>query len=123
MPFQRSKGLTFISILLILALISFFTLLLLKIAPIYINHGRVASVLAALETDPNLLTMSKTEISTSINKRFNINYVEDVSEDNIQIIAQPGYVNVVIDYQPVKPLFANLSVLVDFHDEIEVGSR
>lgn len=123
MPLQRSQGLTFISILLILALISFFTLLVLKIAPIYINHGRVASVLASLETDPNLLNMSKTEISTTINKRFNINYVEGVSDEDIQIVAQPGYVNVLIDYQPVKPLFANLSVLVDFHDEIEVGSR
>ncbi len=120
---DKQRGLTFISIAFILGLIAFFTLLVLKIAPIYINNSRVVNAVAAIKNTTDITTKTKQEIMTSLEKRFDMNYVEHVKPEDIKIIAQPGYVSLNIDYERVEKIFGNLSVLVEFHEGFEVGNR
>lgn len=120
---KKQNGLTFLSIAFILALIAFFTLLILKIAPLYINHSRVVNALKAVEGTTGIVTKTKAEIKSSLDKRFDMNYVEHVTDENVRIVAQPGYVRVDIDYERVEPIMGNLSVLVEFHEGFEAGNR
>ncbi|MDT4330909.1 DUF4845 domain-containing protein [Methylomonas sp. MED-D] len=120
---KHQRGLTFISIVFILGLIAFFTLLVLKIAPIYINHSRVMNALKAVEATTDIASKSKAEIKSSLEKRFDLNYVEYVKPEDVKIVAQPGYVSVEIDYERVEPIFGNLSVLVEFHEGFEAGNK
>ncbi|MDP3878046.1 MAG: DUF4845 domain-containing protein [Methylobacter sp.] len=120
---NRQQGLTLISILLILGLIGFFVLLTLKVVPIYLDHGKVQSALAALEETPNLASKGEFEIRDSLNKRFSINYVYDVTQDDIKITKRGNYVKVEIEYETVVKLAGNLSLLAEFHDVIEVGQE
>ncbi|MGY6277285.1 DUF4845 domain-containing protein [Methylomonas sp. MgM2] len=120
---NKQRGLTFISLVFILGLIAFFTLLVLKIAPIYFNNSKVKNALAAVEQSTNITSKTRQEILTSIDKRFNMNYVEYVTHDDIKIVAQPGYVKVNVDYERVEPIMGNLSVLVEFHEGFEVGDK
>jgi len=120
---KRQHGLTFLSIGLILGLIAFFTLLVLKIAPIYMNHSKVVNALAALEDTTDITTKSKQELMGSLEKRFNMNYVDYVSPRDVVIVAQPGYVKVDLEYERVEKIFGNLSVLVEFHEGFEVGNQ
>ncbi len=120
---RKQQGLTFLSIAFILALIGFFTLLILKIAPIYINHSRVVNAIKAVENTTDIVTKSKAEIKTSLEKRFDMNYVEHVTPEDVTIVAQPGYVRVEVDYERVERIFGNLSVLVEFHEGFEAGNK
>jgi len=120
---NKQRGLTFISLVFILGMIAFFTLLVLKIAPIYFNNSKVTNALAAVEESVDITSKSRREIYDSLQKRFNMNYVEYVTDDDIKIIAQPGYVKVNIDYERVEPIMGNLSVLVEFHEGFEVGGK
>jgi len=120
---NKQRGLTFISLVFILGLIAFFTLLVLKIAPIYFNNSKVKNALAAVEQSVDITTKTRQEILSSLDKRFNMNYVEYVTQDDIKIIAQPGYVKVDIEYERVEPIMGNLSVLVEFHEGFEVGNQ
>lgn len=120
---KNQRGLTFISLVLILGLIAFFTLLILKIGPIYLNHSKVVNALAALEEMPDVENKSRREIEDTLYKRFNINYVDYVTMDDIKISSRPNYLKVVVDYERVEPIFGNLSALAEFHEEIEVGSE
>ncbi len=120
---NKQQGLTFISIVFILGLIAFFTLLVLKIAPIYINNSKVVNALAAVKNTTDLTTKTKQEIKSSLEKRFDMNYVDHVAPEDIKIVAQPGYVSVNVDYERVEKIFGNLSVLVEFHEGFEVGNR
>ncbi|ANE54942.1 MULTISPECIES: DUF4845 domain-containing protein [Methylomonas] len=120
---RKQQGLTFLSIAFILALIGFFTLLILKIAPIYINHSRVVNAVKAVENTTDIVTKSKSEIKTSLEKRFDMNYVEHVKPEDVTIVAQPGYVRVEVDYERVERIFGNLSVLVEFHEGFEAGNK
>ncbi|MFU8788558.1 MAG: DUF4845 domain-containing protein [Methylobacter sp.] len=118
---KRQQGLTLIAILLILGLIGFFVLLTLKVVPIYLDHGKVKSALEALKETPDLASKGEFEIRDSLNKRFSINYVYDVTQDNIKIVKRGNYVKVEIEYETVVKLVGNLSLLAEFHEVIEVG--
>jgi hypothetical protein len=120
---KRQQGLTLISIALILGLIGFFTLLVLKIVPIYIDHGKVVSALTALKASPDIETKSEYEVRDSLNKRFTMNYVYDVTKDDIKVIKHDNYLKVQIEYETVVKIAGNLSVLAEFNDFIEVGQE
>lgn len=120
---KRQQGLTLISIVFILGLIGFFTLLVLKIVPIYIDHGKVVSALAALKQMPDIETKSEYEVRDSLNKRFTMNYVYDVTKDNIKVTKHGNYLKVQIEYETVVKMVGNLSVLAEFNDVMEVGQE
>lgn len=119
----KQRGLTLISLIFVLGIIGFFVLLILKIGPIYLNHSKVVNAMAALEQTDNITSMTQREILANLDKRFNMNYVEFVTHDDISIAAQPGYVRVNIDYDRIEPIIGNLSVLVEFHEGFESGSK
>ena len=121
-PFKQ-RGLTFISLVLLLGLIAFFTMLVLKIAPIYFNHSKVLNALEAVENSTDIASQSRAEIISSLQKRFDMNYVDYVTMDDVHVQAQPGYVKVNIDYDRVEHMVGNLSVLVEFHEGFEVGGQ
>ena len=119
----KQRGLTFISLVFVLGIIAFFTLLVLKIAPIYFNHSKVINALEAVENSTDIISQPRSQILSSLHKRFDMNYVEYVTDDDITIVAQPGYVKVDIDYERVEPIMGNLSVLVEFHNGFELGGQ
>jgi hypothetical protein len=120
---KHQQGLTFISLVFILGLIAFFVLLVLKIGPIYLDHSKVISTLAEIEKIPGIEEQSETEIRNSLGKRFDINYVNDVTQDDITITRHGNYLKVAIEYEVVREIAGNLSVLVEFNDVIEVGKQ
>ena len=120
---KRQQGLTFISLVFILGLIAFFVLLGLTIGPIYLDHNKVVGALSELEKTTDIEKKSEAEIRDSLNKRFNINYVNDVNQDDITVTKQGGHLKVVIEYEVVRKIAGNLSVLVEFNDKIEVGQE
>ena len=119
----NQQGLTFISLVFILGLIGFFVLLGLKIGPIYLNHSKVVSALADIKKTPDIEVQSESEIRNSLSKRFDINYIDDVTQDDITITRHGNYLKVVIEYEVARKIVGNLSVLVEFNDNIEVGNQ
>jgi Tfp pilus assembly major pilin PilA len=120
---KNQQGLTLISILFILGLIAFFTLLTLKIVPIYMDHAKVVNALKAIEQSPNIETQSENEVRNSLNKRFSMNYVYDVTQDDIKVVKHGNYLKVTIEYETVQKIAGNLSVLAEFNDSFEVGQE
>lgn len=120
---KHQQGLTFISLVFILGLIALFVLLGLKIGPIYLNHSKVVSTLSELKRTPDIEYQSESEIRNSLSKRFNINYVNDVTQENITITRHENYLKIVIEYEVVKNIAGNLSVLITFNDVMEVNKQ
>jgi len=118
---KNQRGLTLITIVFLLAVAGFFVMLGLKIGPIYLNHSKVVNALAAVEEMPEIRTMSKRDIETSLNKRFDMNYVTKVNGDDITIVKQDHYTKVEIEYERVEQIMGNLSVLVEFYEVFELG--
>ena len=120
---KRQQGFTFISLIFILVLIVFFVLLGLKIGPIYLDHSKVVSTLSELKRTPGIEEQSESEIRKSLSKHFDMNYVNDVTQENITISRHENYLKVVIEYEVVKNIVGNLSVLVAFNDVMEINKQ
>ncbi|HEB78423.1 MAG TPA: DUF4845 domain-containing protein [Methylothermaceae bacterium] len=117
----RQSGMTLIGMVLVAFLIGFFTLLILKIGPIYLEHYKVITSLKSLEQMPELARKSRREVRSLLEKRLDINMVENVTRDDIQVLKEDGVVTVAVTYEVEKPLFGNLSVVAYFDDQIEVA--
>jgi hypothetical protein len=120
--FRQEQGITLISLAFILLMIAFFTLLVLKIAPIYMNHSKVLNALAAVEETTDITSKSKREIMVTLNKRFNLNYVDHINNDNVKITKGENYLKVAITYEVIESIMGNLSVLIEFDDFFEVDN-
>jgi uncharacterized protein YxeA len=120
----KSEGLTLITIVILLSVIAFFTLLVLKIGPIYYDNSLVKSSIAGLKAESSLMSMSKREITSSLEKRFDVSYVKDVTANDVLVTKRgKGYLKVVLEYEVVENIAGNLDVLVTFNEGFEVGDR
>jgi len=118
---KRQHGMTMISLIFLLCSIGFVAMLVLKIGPIYLDHSKVTAALAAVEEGVDVLNKSDHEIRDMVNKRFNLNYVTDVTARDLVITKSGGYLKVELQYDVVKNIMGNLSVLIEFDDVVELG--
>ena len=121
--YKKQQGLTLISITFILGLIAFFTLLVFKVGPIYLEHSKVTHALETLKNRPDIENQSKRAVWYSLDKQFGMNYVYHIKKEDVKITSRHGYLKVQIKYHVKELLVANLSVWVDFDNSIEVGSK
>ncbi len=116
----KQRGMTGLGWLTVLALIGFFSLLVLKLAPVYLDHYSVASTVRSLEKEPLITKKSPAEIRKLIKKRLNINYVSDLPKNAIKIKKAPGMLKVDVDYEVRENLFGNIDLLITFKEQIEL---
>lgn len=117
---HHQKGMTAIGWLLVLALIAFFTLITLRLVPLYLEFGKVASVMESLQNEPGVTNMSRTEIVTLVTRRFDVNDVRDVNPKMIKVSKDKGILTVSIDYERREHLVANVDVVATFDKKVEV---
>jgi len=119
----KQRGMTGLGWLTVLALIGFFSLMILKLAPIYLDHYSVAQAVRSLETEPLITKKSPAEIRKMLKRRLKINYVGDLPKGAIKIKKSSGVLTVDVNYQVKKPLFGNIELLVTFEEHIELVSH
>ena len=117
----RQKGLTFLSILIILAIGGFFVLLALKITPIYLENQSIKSIVAGLNDDAQRLrNKTVSGVKKEIQKRFRINSIYDFPKDGYKIKKEKNKLVIDFTYDRVVPIVHNISVMVSFSDKLEI---
>ncbi len=118
---HHQRGLTGISVILILALIAFFSLLAIRLFPVYLEHFKVSSHLENLAAEENTGKLSDKEIRNTLTKRFDIDDVENVHPEDI-FIERPDRDTLIIaiEYEVRTPAFGNVDMVIGFIDEVEV---
>lgn len=110
---QRGVGL---SGLFLWSFVLFFVAVLgMKLVPVYREYAAIRSALIAIANDPVLQNGTKAEIRTSFNKRAQIDDISVVDEGDIEFNKENGQVVLSIIYSVKTPLFANISLYLDFN--------
>lgn len=117
---NKQKGLTGISIIVLLIAIAFTAVIFLKIMPIYFDSFKVGDVISSLKEERGLGAKGNREITTMILKRLDVNAVTDVTKEHIFIEKLKNDVYVDVEYEVRKPMFGNLDVVVSFKKSVEV---
>jgi hypothetical protein len=120
---KQQRGLTFISTIIVLGGIAFAILLVLKVVPLYLEHGKVVSALNKLKEEPDMATKTDFEVLAKITKQFDIDDVKGVTKDDISISKSGGQLTVEISYEPEVKIAGNLSIKLTFDDTVEVGKE
>ncbi|HEB97056.1 MAG TPA: DUF4845 domain-containing protein [Sedimenticola thiotaurini] len=120
---DRQRGMTGVGWLTVLALIGFFAMLILKLAPVYMEHYSVKTVLASLKEEPLITTRSVAEVRRLLKKRLTINGVYDMKKEAMKIKKEGGVMRVRIAYEVRKHMVGNVDVVISFDDQVELVSH
>lgn len=118
---KNQQGLAFMPLVFTVTLLFIVISIVFKIAPAYLNHSKVVAMLDQLKQEASGEKKTESEIKASLTKRININNIDDITQGDIAVNKQGNAFKVLINYEVVKPIYGNLSVLIEFNDEIEVG--
>lgn len=120
---KRERGMTFWGLLFVLGVLAFSLFILFKLIPPYNTDFKIKSALDSLARQPDVASMTKGDIATSMGKRFDIDMVEGVNIGNSLTVEPRGRNKVIrMRYENVVPLFGNISLLLEFDHAVEVRS-
>ncbi len=117
------QGITFIGLMIILGLIAFFTLITLKILPIYMDDWKVVALLDGFKDEPLITQKTVAEIKTLIHRRMKIGYVDHLKLDQFDVEKKEGTLTLGIEYEYRVNLVGNLDVIASFNHEVKIVSN
>jgi hypothetical protein len=117
---RKQRGVTIWGWLVILLLIAFFTMLAVKIIPLYLDGYKVVTSITSLKNDSNAHGKTPRELRELLMKRLDINMVTDLGRDDIYISKERNGYRVEVDYVKQEKIFGNLSVVVEFNESVVV---
>jgi hypothetical protein len=117
---HHQKGMTAIGWMLVLGLIAFFTLITLRMLPLYLEFSKVVSTLESLKEQPNITKQTKSEIVRLVRKRFDVNDVDNVDPKLIKVSMDKGVLKVGINYERREHLVGNVDIVAIFDKQVEV---
>jgi Domain of unknown function (DUF4845) len=113
---SKQNGMTGIGWLIVLGLIGFFTLLTLKMVPSYLEYFKVVSSLDSIAKESGFGT--PTEIRNLLEKKFDINYVNTITNKDVIIKSVGQNFSIEAKYEARVHLFGNVSVVMTFDKQV-----
>ncbi len=121
---NNQQGMTAIGWLIVLGLIAFFALIILRMAPIYLESFKVKSALESLKQEPHITRKDKMEIMKLMENRFMIDDVDDVNlRKDMTVSKDNGVLTVSVKYEVRKHLVGNVDVVANFNPSVKVVAR
>ena len=121
---EKQQGMTFWGLLVVAAVFIFFVVLFFKLLPAYIEHAKVKTALEGVSKQPGAGDMEKSQIKAALDRRFNIDEVNDVDlSKSLFVEKKPGSMTIRIAYERRVPLAYNVTALIDFDDTVQVSAH
>lgn len=113
-PYARQQGMSIIGLLLLLVILGFMAIVAMKIIPMYINYHTVKSTIDNIRKDPNIGTMTPEQIHESLQKRFDIGFVNHVKAKDLPIKGKTLH----LTYDEDQELFYGLHAVLRVNETI-----
>jgi Domain of unknown function (DUF4845) len=110
---RKQKGLGIVSIFFLLALLFVGAIIAMKCFPVYLEYFAVKRTFAAMSSE--IKNASAKEVKDKFQARASIDDIKSITANDLEISKEGGVTVVSTVYQVTVPLFANVSLLLDFH--------
>lgn len=122
---SRQGGISATGFIIILLIIGFFTMIALKLMPIYFENFKIQSSLDSLKDESGITQKTNIEIGNIIAHRFIIENIDRVKADQAKIKHDLNNSRILIDldYEVREGLIGNLDIVVSFKDRVEISGR
>jgi hypothetical protein len=91
-----------------------------RLVPIYMNYMAVSKALAQLASENKGESSTADGLRNSLDKHFQVGYIEHPNVKEIDIHREGGHWVAIADYEEVAPLFGDISLLAQFHKQVEI---
>ncbi|MDD4912144.1 MAG: DUF4845 domain-containing protein [Sideroxydans sp.] len=112
---HQQRGVSFLGFLMLAFVLIFVAIIGMKMVPAYIHSAQIAQIFKSISDDPTMQTAALSEIKMSYSKKANINYINDITSEDIDIEKDDGHLILRADYVVKIPLVANITLLLEFH--------
>lgn len=115
------KGFVSLMGLIFLVLIGFMLFLAIKIGPLYFENYQLQQTFkSVINENPGDYNISQQDrILTSLVKMFQVNQITSLKVTDVHIGGKTGKLALSANYDVIKPIVGNISVLVHFETEVE----
>jgi hypothetical protein len=119
---RKQHGITLIGFLMILMVAGFFAFLVMRLFPVYSEYYSVRQAMKAVAAEPGIATKTPEQVKESLDRRFNISYVNTPKRNNVRVTRQGGNYLLNVKYERRGPLLYNLEYIATF-DHTETLTR
>lgn len=112
---NRQRGIGFVGFILIAAGIVFVAVVGMKLVPPYIHSAQISEIFKEIAADPMMRNATVKDIKESYSKRANINYITDITAEDIEIEKDEQQLALSASYSVKIPLVANITLLLEFN--------
>ncbi|MFQ5634539.1 MAG: DUF4845 domain-containing protein [Gammaproteobacteria bacterium] len=117
---DNQRGMTLISMAVIVAFVASYAFAILKITPFYLEQIKVSRVLKDVETNLSGSGASLVQIRDAIDKRLDIEMVRDLKARDFNIKKSGSGYAVNAQFERRATYFGNLYLVVAFDESIEI---
>ena len=116
----RQKGMTTLGFLILVVFVGLFAFAGIRLAPVYLNYIKVAGVLDGVYDEFDSQNPSRAAIRTSINRRFEVESVSNITDRELKVTADSGGFLIEAQYDHTAPFIGNLYFTVRFDKTVLV---
>jgi hypothetical protein len=121
---NAQKGITFISFVIVMAVIGFFLFIGMRLFPVYSNYYGAVKDIKALSQEPGAATRGIDDMRKELERRFDISYVEGIDlKNDIKLVNTPAGKVIQLKYETRRPLIYNLDYVAMFDHTFPLGGK
>jgi hypothetical protein len=110
---KRQLGVSLSGLLMSAVILAVLALLGMKVVPEYLEYFQIIKTLKAVSNDPSAKT-SVSEVRKGFDRRANIDNITAIAAADLDVSKDGGDLLISFAYERRVPLFANVSLLLDF---------
>ena len=119
---SKQRGITLLGFIMVLIVIAIFAVVAMNLFPVYREGMSVKNAMESVASQPNATNMGLPALQKSLQKHFDIDYIENVSGKEVTLIRDKGGARLALTYEVRKHLVYNLDFVAMFDYEVELGS-
>ena len=117
---HKQKGLSLVGVALLAFLVIFFGMLTIKMSGHYFNHFTVNKMIKTSLDGQTSSRSSEAEFKDRLGKNMGINQIQMNLKEDLKVDKRKSPIKIVLDYEKRVHLFANVDVIMMFHEEYEL---
>ena len=119
----KQRGITLMSFVLVLIVIVMFAVVAMNLFPVYSEGFSVHSAMKSVAKEPNAAGMPLPSLQSSLQRHFDIDYVDSVQGKDAKVIRDKGGNILNMTYEVRKHLFYNLDFVAMFDYNVPLNSN
>ena len=109
----KQAGIGLSGLLIWAAILAMVAVLGMKVGPEYLEFAKIKQTLKAIKNDPSAKS-SVVEVRKAFDKRADVDSITAITSKDLEVSKESGEVVVSFAYERRVPLFANISLVLDF---------